>query len=370
MTSAPEWSDGRLDGSDLARIARLGEAHARIRKELAKRIIGMGEVIDRLLIAFFAGGHALLVGVPGLAKTLLVRTLADAMDLSFKRIQFTPDLMPSDITGTEIIGAAAEGDRGLCFAHGPVFTHILLADEINRTPPKTQAALMEAMEEGQVTCGGRKHPIDRPFFVLATQNPIEQEGTYPLPVAQLDRFMFHIPVGYPTADEEFEIARLTTAGWDETPSRILSRAEVEELIALVRRLPVPRAVAEHALALARRSRPDEPDAPPFVKEWVEWGAGPRAAQFLILGAKAAAILDGRPFPVAADVDRIVLPVLRHRILPNFQAEAGGIGTDVIVARLLDAVNGGTGKPKGLASRILARVMGKGAGKTQEPISRS
>ncbi|MHC5038788.1 MAG: AAA family ATPase, partial [Planctomycetota bacterium] len=275
MVQGPHWDDVPVSERDRALIERLGEARRRIRAELSKRIIGMDRVVENLLISFFAGGHALLLGVPGLAKTLLIRTLAEVMDLTFRRIQFTPDLMPSDITGTDIIAEGQEGERGLHFICGPVFSNILLADEINRTPPKTQAALMEAMEEDQVTCGGVKHPIDKPFFVLATQNPIEQEGTYPLPVAQLDRFMFLIPVDYPKADEEFQIGRLTTSNWESPPDVILRREEVEEMIDLIRRLRVSREVAQHALHLARCSRPGEEDAPAAVREWVEWGAGPR-----------------------------------------------------------------------------------------------
>jgi MoxR-like ATPase len=346
----PQWDSGDIRGADLAMIRRLGEARDRIRAELAKRIIGMEEVVESLLISFFSGGHALLLGVPGLAKTLLVRTLAEVMDLEFRRIQFTPDLMPSDITGTDII-AEGEAERGLQFVSGPVFTNILLADEINRTPPKTQAALMEAMEEDQVTCGGVKHAINKPFFVLATQNPIEQEGTYPLPVAQLDRFMFLIPVDYPQEQEEFQIARLTTSNWEDAPAKILTHEDVTEMIALVRRLRVPEEVARHAMEIARLSRPDEERAPSTVREWVEWGAGPRAGQYLILGAKARAVLAGRAAPDRADVDAIAHPVLRHRILPNFQAEAEGIGTDAIVDRLLDTVSPKPRTQDGLLSRM-------------------
>jgi MoxR-like ATPase len=338
MQALKTWDETKPSEADLALIERLGKSRDRIRAELAKRIVGMEEVVDSLLIAFFSGGHALFLGVPGLAKTLLIRTLAEVMDLSFMRIQFTPDLMPSDITGTDIIAEGEDGSRELCFVGGPVFTHILLADEINRTPPKTQAALMEAMEEYQVTCGGTRHEIERPFFVLATQNPIDQEGTYPLPVAQLDRFMFLIPVGYPGIEEEFEIARLTTSNWDDPPDKVLSQEEVVEMISLVRRLRAPEAVARYAMKIARLSRPGNDGAPDAVREWVQWGAGPRAGQYLILGAKARAALRGRTVPSIEDVDAIAHPVLRHRILPNFHAEAEGIGTDAVVDRLLDVVS--------------------------------
>ncbi len=351
MTSP--WEPTPVSPEDLALVERLGEARQRIRREVGRRIIGMDRVVERLLVAFFAGGHALLLGVPGLAKTLLIRTLAEVMELGFRRIQFTPDLMPSDITGTDIIAESEAGERGLKFVCGPVFTNILLADEINRTPPKTQAALMEAMEEGQVTCGGIKHPIESPLFVLATQNPIEQEGTYPLPVAQLDRFMFLIPVDYPTPEEEFKIARYTTANWDDPPAVILSRNEVEEMISLVRRLPVPLEVGRHALRIARLSRPADAEAPEAVKEWVEWGAGPRAGQYMILGAKARAMLHGRAAPGIEDVNAIAHPVLRHRILRNFQAEAEGIGADTVIDRLLEV----TAPPRRERFGLLRRLGG-------------
>jgi MoxR-like ATPase len=356
MPATQVWDETKPTEADLERIERLGQARERIRRELAKRIVGMDDVVESLLIAFFSGGHALFLGVPGLAKTLLIRTLAEVMDLSFMRIQFTPDLMPSDITGTDIIAEGDEGARDLKFVCGPVFTHILLADEINRTPPKTQAALMEAMEEFQVTCGGVKHEIGRPFFVLATQNPIDQEGTYPLPVAQLDRFMFLIPVDYPGPDEEFEIARLTTSNWDDPPETVLKFDEVVEMISLVRRLKVPEEVARHAMRLARISRPGNQGAPNAVGEWVQWGAGPRAAQYLILGAKARAVLRGRARPTTADVDAIAHPVLRHRILPNFQAEAEGIGSDAVVDSLLEVVSPGREEGPGWGSRFRAWIL--------------
>jgi MoxR-like ATPase len=323
----------RMD--DLEAVEQLRDARDRLRQELGKVIVGQRQVIDELLIAMFARGHCLLVGVPGLAKTLLIRTLADALALDFNRIQFTPDLMPSDITGTEMIQEdRATGQRTFRFVRGPVFAHVVLADEINRTPPKTQAALLEAMQERQVTVGGQRHALPDPFFVLATQNPIEQEGTYPLPEAQLDRFMFHIRVDYPSEEEELLIIKQTTAESLATVSRTLDAARILALAQVVRRVPVADHVARYALSLARRSRPGQPDTPAFVRDYVQWGAGPRAGQYLVLGAKARAALDGRTHAELDDVRAVALPVLRHRLKTNFNADAEGVTAEELIRRLL------------------------------------
>ena len=328
-------SDPPVD--DLQAAERLAEAYRTITTQLGRVIVGQHRVIEELLIAMFARGHCLLVGVPGLAKTLMIRTLADALSLRFSRIQFTPDLMPSDITGTEVIQEdRATGRRELRFLHGPVFANVILADEINRTPPKTQAALLEAMQEHQVTVGGKKHVLDEPFFVLATQNPIEQEGTYPLPEAQLDRFMFNTFVEYPEEDEELEIVKRTTADVTVQVTPTLQAAEILQLQRIVRRVPVAEHVLRYALRLARLTRPG-PAAPEFVRNYVTWGAGPRASQYLVLGAKARAVLHGRFCASSEDVRAVALPVLRHRILTNFNAEAEGVKPDDIIRRLLEAV---------------------------------
>jgi MoxR-like ATPase len=325
--------DTRMD--DLEAVEQLRGARDRLRQELGKVIVGQRQVIDELLIAMFARGHCLLVGVPGLAKTLLIRTLADALALDFNRIQFTPDLMPSDITGTEMIQEdRATGQRTFRFLPGPVFAHVVLADEINRTPPKTQAALLEAMQERQVTVGGQRHALPDPFFVLATQNPIEQEGTYPLPEAQLDRFMFHIRVDYPSEEEELLIIKQTTAESLAKVSRTLDAARILELSQVVRRVPIADHVARYALSLARRSRPGQPDAPPFIRDYVQWGAGPRAGQYLVLGAKARAALDGRAHVELDDIRAVAPPVLRHRLKTNFNADAEGITAEELIRRLL------------------------------------
>jgi MoxR-like ATPase len=325
-------------GGDLETVERLKEAAARLRAELGKVIVGQEAVIEEVLTAIFARGHALLVGVPGLAKTLLISTLARSLSLSFNRIQFTPDLMPSDITGTEVIQEdRATGQRQFKFIPGPVFANVILADEINRTPPKTQAALLEAMQEQQVTAGGRRHALPVPFFVLATQNPIEQEGTYPLPEAQLDRFMFMIRVDYPTADEELRIIQSTTSSRAAEVNPVLSGSEILTLQDLVRRVPVADKVVNYALELTRRTRVTTAEAPDFIKQWVAWGAGPRAGQYLILGAKARAVLSGRHYVSGDDVRAVAHPVLRHRILVNFSAEAEGITSDRIIDRLLETV---------------------------------
>ena len=320
---------------DLSIIEELKTAREKILTEVRKVIVGQSEVIDDLLIALLSNGHCLLVGVPGLAKTLLISTLAKVLDLQFNRIQFTPDLMPSDITGTDILEEdRSTGRRAFKFVKGPVFANIVLADEINRTPPKTQAALLQAMQEKQVTAGGQTYPLDLPFFVLATQNPIEQEGTYPLPEAQLDRFMFNIWVDYPTFQDEVEIVESTTSAYEADLTRVLTGEEILQLQRLVRRVPVSDPVIAYAVALARRTRPSEADAPSFVKGWVSWGAGPRASQYLTLGAKTRAILHGRKTPTPADVRAVARAVLRHRIVTNFNAEAEGVDSIQIIDRLI------------------------------------
>lgn len=327
---------------DLQEVEQLSDAYRRIRSEIAKVIVGQDNVIGQLLIALLSSGHCLLVGVPGLAKTLLISTLANILDLRFSRIQFTPDLMPSDITGTEIIEEdRSTGKRVFKFVEGPVFANVILADEINRTPPKTQAALLQAMQEHEVTSAGQTFKLEEPFFVLATQNPIEQEGTYPLPEAQLDRFMFHVNVDYPSSDEEQTIVRTTTVTLDYRLDKILSGKEIIDLQRLVRRVPVSEHLIQYAVDIARATRPNHDGAFDFIKNWVSWGAGPRASQYMILAAKTRAILDGRPTPGPDDVRFAALPVLRHRIVTSFNAEADGVDTTAIVNRLLEKV-----KPKG------------------------
>jgi MoxR-like ATPase len=331
-----------LEQDDVQAVGKLNEAYRAITEQLARVIVGQQHVIEELLVAMFARGHCLLVGVPGLAKTLMIRTLADSLSLQFSRIQFTPDLMPSDITGTEFIQEDRErGVRELRFFKGPIFANVVLADEINRTPPKTQAALLEAMQEHQLTVGGKKYPLDEPFFVLATQNPIEQEGTYPLPEAQLDRFMFNTFVDYPAEDEELEIVKRTTADVEAKVAATLGSAEILDLQRIVRRVPVADHVARYALKLARLTRPNEPDAPGFIREYVNWGAGPRASQYLVLGAKARAVLNGRYHAATEDIRAVAYPVLRHRILTNFNAEAEGIKPDGVIRRLIDTVADGS-----------------------------
>ncbi|MEE8404902.1 MAG: MoxR family ATPase [candidate division Zixibacteria bacterium] len=324
--------------SDIVAVEQLHTAYQKIIKEIGKVIIGQEKVIELLLISLLSSGHSLLIGVPGLAKTLLISTLANALNLKFSRIQFTPDLMPADITGTEIIEEDhTTGKRQFKFVKGPVFGNIVLADEINRTPPKTQAALLQAMQEHEVTAAGNTYKLDEPFFVLATQNPIEQEGTYPLPEAQLDRFMFNIMVDYPSGAEEQEIVKSTTAVPDYQLSRVLSPQEIIGFQQLVRRVPVSDHLIEYAVDLVRATRPPDDSAPDFIKNWVNWGAGPRASQYLILAAKTKAILDGRPTPGAEDVRFAAYPVLRHRIVTSFNAEADGIDTNEIIKRILETV---------------------------------
>ena len=328
---------------DLKLLEQLKSARESILHELRKVIVGQDEVVEQILTVLFANGHCLLVGVPGLSKTLLVSTLARILDLKFNRVQFTPDLMPSDITGTEILeDDPATGRRAFKFIHGPIFANMLLADEINRTPPKTQAALLQAMQEYRVTAGGVTYPLALPFFVLATQNPIEFEGTYPLPEAQLDRFMYHISVGYPSDREEEEIVANTTSAYEAEPKTVLHVSQILELQRLVRRIPVSTHVVRYAVRLARASRPGA-QAQDFVRDWVSWGAGPRAAQYLVLGAKARAALLGRPTPGEEDVRAVAPSVLRHRIIPNFNAEADGISTLDIIGKLLETTPGADGK---------------------------
>jgi MoxR-like ATPase len=322
-------------------LERVAEVAGRLERELAKAIVGQQRVVREILIAFLAGGHCLLRGVPGLAKTLLIKKLAEAVDLKFNRVQFTPDLMPSDILGAEVIEEdRATGKRVIRFIKGPIFANIILADEINRTPPKTQAALLEAMQEYQVTVNGVRFELERPLFVLATQNPIEQEGTYSLPEAQLDRFMFNVVIDYPTAEEERRILSMTTGVEEPVVTVVATGAEIERLHALVREVPAAENVIDYATRLVRATRPTGPasdGAPEVVRTWVRWGAGPRAGQALLLGAKALALLEGRSVVAFEDVRAVALPVLRHRILVNFQAEADGIDADQVVARLLDAI---------------------------------
>ncbi|CUS96074.1 AAA family ATPase [Candidatus Kryptobacter tengchongensis] len=324
--------------TDVELVQELSEAYKKIKNQISKVIVGQDKIIEELLIALFARGHCLLVGVPGLAKTLLIKTLAQALDLKFSRIQFTPDLMPSDITGTEIIEEnISTGEKFFKFVKGPIFANIILADEINRTPPKTQSALLEAMQEYRVTAGGQTYELEQPFFVLATQNPIEMEGTYPLPEAQLDRFMFNIWIDYPSFDEEIEIVRKTTSLYQPEVEKVLNKLEILKLQEVVRKVPVADNVIEYAVKLVTLTRPNMNGAPDFIKHWISWGAGPRASQYLILGAKARAILDGRFTPTIDDVRAVALPVLRHRLVTNFNAEADGVSTVEIVEKLLKII---------------------------------
>ena len=323
-------------GTDIEAAETLKTAKENILNQLRKRIIGQDEVIEQLLIALFSQGHCLLVGVPGLAKTLLISTFARILELPFNRIQFTPDLMPSDIIGTDIIEEGEAGKRAFRFINGPVFANIVLADEINRTPPKTQAALLQAMQEYQVTTGGRTYPLERPFFVLATQNPIEQEGTYPLPEAQLDRFMFHITLDYPDKAAEKEIVMTTTAAYEPEIESVITGEEVLRIQQVVRKVPIAEAIVDYAVELNRQTRPNS-EALDFIQDWVQWGAGPRASQYLVLGAKARAILQGRYHVAYEDIKAVAIPVLRHRILTNFNAEADGVTSLDIINRLLEKV---------------------------------
>jgi MoxR-like ATPase len=345
--TAEAWP--RIEG-DLSAIERLSHGYQKVRRELAKAIVGQDRVLEELLIAVFARGHCLLVGVPGLAKTLMIRALADSLSLSFSRIQFTPDLMPSDITGTEVLQEdKATGQRMFKFLHGPLFANVVLADEINRTPPKTQAALLEAMQERQVTVGGARHKLPDPFFVLATQNPIEQEGTYPLPEAQQDRFMFNILVDYPEEEEEFRIVEMTTQPQTAQLQRVLSATDIQEMQDIVRKVPVAPYVIRYAMKFTRLTRkgsrvsktasgrPSTEAVPEFIQKYVTWGAGPRATQYLVMAAKARAVLHGRYYVACEDIRAVAPAVMRHRIITNFNAEAEGVKPDDIVRRLIDMI---------------------------------
>jgi MoxR-like ATPase len=324
-----------MKDNDIDRIKQLGADYARIKAELKKAIVGQEPVIDQVLISLFCGGHSLIVGVPGLAKTMLVNTLADIIDLSFNRIQFTPDLMPSDITGTQVIEEdLTTGRRNFRFIKGPLFAHIILADEINRAPPKTQSALLQAMQEYKVTYGGETFPLPMPFFVLATQNPIEQEGTYPLPEAQLDRFMFTIHIGYPGTREEIDIVKNTTSAYEVELKKVIDARDFLALQKVIRKMPVADDVIEQTVRLVGLTRPAYDQSPAVVKNYVSWGAGPRASQYLVLGAKARAALDGRYTPNFEDVKFVCHPVLRHRVITNFTAEAEGMDSDKIIDELL------------------------------------
>lgn len=318
---------------DLALVEKLKDGYKSIREQLSKVIIGQDEVIEQLLTALFSRGHVLIVGVPGLAKTLLISSLAEILHLDFKRIQFTPDLMPSDITGTEVIDQEPSGKRSFRFVKGPLFGQIILADEINRTPPKTQSALLQAMQEYKVTAGGQTYPLALPFFVLATQNPIEQEGTYPLPEAQLDRFFFQINIGYPSFEEERKIALQTTGSYAPDLKKVLDADEIKALQDIVRRVPIAEHAADYAVKLARLTRPDAA-APDFVRQFVSWGAGPRGAQALIIGAKARAVLYGRYAVSVEDIKAVALPALRHRIILNFHGEAEGLTAEEVIRRTI------------------------------------
>jgi len=327
-----------INDREIAAIEEFAATRDSMLDEIHKVIVGQEKIIEEVLIALFSRGHCLLVGVPGLAKTLLISTLAEILDLDFNRIQFTPDLMPSDITGTDILQEdAATGRRKFQFMQGPIFTNILLADEINRTPPKTQAALLQAMQEYKVTAGGQTYPLDLPFFVLATQNPIEQEGTYPLPEAQLDRFMLNIQIEYPSFEDEVRIVMQTTSTSKPTPRKVMDGAAILRYQDLVRRVPASPFVIGYAVSLSQKSRPHNPDAPQFVKDYIEWGAGPRASQYLILGAKARTILQGRYAVSVEDIQTLAPSVLRHRIMPNFKAQADGLTSLDIVGKLLSEV---------------------------------
>ncbi|HEX2166904.1 MAG TPA: MoxR family ATPase, partial [Longimicrobiales bacterium] len=332
-TAAPS-----ADEQDIALLERLAEVRRALEQEIGRRVVGQQSIVEGLLIALLADGHALLVGVPGLAKTLLISTLADALDLEFNRIQFTPDLMPSDITGTEVLEEdRSTGRRMFRFVKGPIFANVVLADEINRTPPKTQAALLQAMQERAVTAAGETMELDRPFFVLATQNPIEQEGTYPLPEAQLDRFMLELRIGYPTREEEEQIAMQTTGSAEPVVRPVLGADELVALQKLVRRVPAPPSLVSYAVRLVRSTRPDDEAAPDITRRYVSWGAGPRASQYLVLGAKARALTSGRYHVTYDDIRALSHPVLRHRVLTNFHAQSEGITSDAVVDRLLEAV---------------------------------
>lgn len=318
-------------------VNQLRESREKIREQLSRVIVGQQEVVEQLLISLFAGGHCLITGAPGLAKTLLVQSIADIFDLKFQRIQFTPDLMPADITGTEILEESSDGRRHLQFVKGPVFANVILADEINRTPPKTQAALLEAMQEHQVTAAGTRYALEEPFFVLATQNPIEMEGTYPLPEAQLDRFMFNVLIDYLPEDDEVAVVKRTTAGMAESIEKLYDGEDVVRIHQVVRKVPVADELVRYAVRLAGASRPNRPGSLDFINQWVSWGAGTRAGQNLILGAKARAVMSGRPNVTREDIQALVHPVLRHRVLPSYRAEAEGVSVDDIISQMVEQV---------------------------------
>ena len=328
--TASNAAQGTTDAHDLELLEKLAQARKDLKVQIAQRIVGQNDIIEGLVAAILAGGHVLLIGVPGLAKTLMIQTLSQALDMSYSRVQFTPDLMPSDITGTELLEDDGTGKKHFRFTKGPVFANIILADEINRAPPKTQAALLEAMQEHRVTTGGKTYDLPEPFFVLATQNPIEHEGTYHLPEAQLDRFMFELTVGYPSKQEEEQIVSQTTSAYKAVIKPVLSAAEISELQMLVRRMPAPPSVVEYSVKLARSTRPHEPGASPEMKKYVSYGAGPRAGQNLVLGAKAKAAMDGRSVPDLDDVKSLVKMVLKHRVVMNFQAEAENVSVDQLI----------------------------------------
>ena len=328
--------NGEVLKDDIALVHSLNESVKKIKSEIGKVIIGQEKIIDDLIISLLSRGHCLLIGVPGLAKTLLIKTLSEVLDLSFNRIQFTPDLMPSDITGIEIIEEDfSSKKRNFKFIKGPVFANVILADEINRTPPKTQSALLEAMQEHKVTTAGTTYSLPEPFFVLATQNPIEQEGTYPLPEAQLDRFMFNLWLDYPSFEEEVKIVHTTTSGYIPQLNKVIGSNEIIMHQELVRRVPVADNVVEYAVRITNKTRPNNSDSPKFIKDWITWGAGPRASQYLILAAKSKAVIDGRFTPNIDDVKSSLIPVLRHRLITNFSAEADGIKSEDIIKKLLD-----------------------------------
>ncbi len=318
-------------------VEQIHGSRSRIERELSKVIVGQADVVEQLLVSLFAGGHCLITGAPGLAKTLLVRSIAQVFHLKFQRIQFTPDLMPADITGTEILDQGEGGHRRMQFVKGPIFGNVILADEINRTPPKTQAALLEAMQEHQVTVAGVRYPLDEPFFVLATQNPIEMEGTYPLPEAQLDRFMFNVLIDYLPEDDEVEVVKQTTSRRPEPIEPLFTGDDVRKFHAVVQRVPIAEDVVRYAVRLAAASRPGQQHSPPFINDWVSWGAGTRAAQYMVLGAKARALLAGRTHADVDDIRALVYATLRHRILVGYRAEAEGVGVDQVIARLLEHV---------------------------------
>jgi MoxR-like ATPase len=321
--------------SDVQLVKELNQKYSDLKKEIAKVIVGQESIIEQIFIAILSQGHCMLIGVPGLAKTLIVKTLSDVLDLKFNRIQFTPDLMPSDITGMEILESTREGEKTFKFIQGPIFANLLLADEINRTPPKTQSALLEAMQEHKVTAAGVTYTLDEPFFVLATQNPIEHEGTYPLPEAQLDRFMFDIRLDYPTAEQEIEIVQKTTSSYIPQVKHIFSREEIIKFQQLIKKVPVADDVIRYTVNQVGKTRPGNPDSPDFMKKYISWGAGPRASQYLILGAKTVAVLDGRYSPSIDDVKKVSKPVLRHRLIANFNAEADGVNVLDLIDRLFN-----------------------------------